>query len=510
LAWDQEREGKQVLPEKFALEINEPNKASIMRYPGLAFNYTYSGGVKAVTVEGIEFSSAGGISGNQAKADELEKLINGKVEKLLAEQSRTFPQIANKSTGWNQRSKKWEIKDVDVKGSAALGLTDSKADIDFVIQPDGKSAKFYFDNGTEITDGAKVDQQYQNSVIEQKLIESDPKLTPFLKGLNLTEIKVTTPYNAYGARIDGKLGGLEVHTVLKGTAPHTINNGLQFIDDSGSLIGPNGIYIKTGEKQSEDFLNAVSKQIFASDKFRNPFIKLAGSMDNVSEGFVGKLKALFPDRWWIIPNGLPDIPAGVNGQIIQRQWQYMLSYKQMESIERFKNAMYGKTFADLPKVYADTIEDSIKSAETLATSILAEKTDDDRANKYNNFVENLENTNYPNTQYRVLFKKFKDVISNDKYDYEGLETFGDVGTKGFGIADKAYESYQELIKFWYSKTNKFSVEDARAANPKTDIHPDNQKTIEETTANVQGLLENLQSKSGGVNLDELRAELAKL
>lgn len=509
-AWDQENEGKQVLPAKFALEINEPKKATIMGYPGLAFDYNHFGGVKKVVIEGIEFSSADGIPGNKAKADELEKLINEKVTKLLAEQSRTFPQIAGKTAGWNQNTKKWEIKDVDVKGSAALGLSDTKANLTFDIQTDGKSAKFYFDNGSEVTDGAKVDQLYRDSVIEQKLIEVDPKLTPLLKGLGLTDVQVTSPYNAYGERIDGKLGGLEVHAVLKGTAPHTINNGLQFVDNSGTLIGPNGIYIRTGEKQSEDFLDAVSKQILASDKFRNPFIKLSSSMDNVSEGFVGRLKALFPDRWWIIPNGLPDVPAGINGQIIQRQWQYMLSYKQMESIERFKNTMYGKTLADLPKVYADTIDDSIKSAETLATSIMAEKTDNDRANKYKNFVENLENINYPNTQYRVMFKKFKDEISNDKYDYEGLESFGDVGTKGFGIADKAYESYQELIRFWYSKTNKFSVEDARAVNPKTDIHPDNQKTIDDTTSKVQGLLEILQSKSGGIKLEELRAELAKL
>lgn len=485
----------------FHPEMEDLGSATIMDYPGIRFEVKVrKDGKEVAIIDGLEFLLDDGIDGNKDNAKELKKKITAKAEKLI--QSRNIPVLKGIKPAWtwNETKKEWVLYDVKFNADSLLSslVPGGEKEISFKIGPDAKSVKFFV-NGMEITDFDKLDTIYRDSVIQEK-IWTDRRFGKSLEGLPVT-IENVTPDTTYKAIITGKIAGLEFQAVPNASG------GIDFFD--GSRTGGANLLVIDEAKGGLEFTQRKAAHIMASGEFQNPFFHLESLMDNTSEGVFARMKQMFPTtRLWIIPTSL-NIPAGVNGQILQQQWRYLLDFKRMETLDRFRYELLGKSVADIPKIYKKYIQENLKYAQDLAHDISATGGDEEKANKFQDFMARLETMNYTNPDYRKLFLEYKKMMIDSQFNYEGTESFGDVGVGKWSVADRAFEIYQILLTVWNYHTDEFSVEDPMAAQPAKEIHPHNQKAIRAgVIEKVRAKLEQAQTRGGGtIKLDDVKDDI---
>lgn len=515
----QEAKINKVLPAGFAIDVTENSRATVCGYPGIPFEIATRKDGKEVIIfklggKSVEFIVDDGMGGNAARAADLERLVRTQVEALV--KARGEPALAGKTPAWDAREKKWKIEKVSAAGDALLGIAGGATTLTFEINPDGRSLKF-FDAEKEITNFAQLDIIHRDSVIQEAVWGADSRAEKYLRDLEVHVAEVKTDA-VYGARIAGWLGGLAFHAVLKGPGKK-ISDGLQFFD--GRSVGGAEKLAITETNGGHDFLEAQAAKILIDSTYQNAFSSLETLIDNASEGVLARLDALVKKTaMWIIPTSL-DVPAGINGRILQRQWKFMLDYKKMETLEFFKQDLRAPRTAvgSIDAVYKTRIVEAIKHLENLSREIQSCTGDEEVAGRFQEFLSGqgsgaakapgLEYLNYTNSDYRMLFGEYQRMITNRKYNYPGLESLTDVsisiGSHSWGAADEAFEIYQVLMRVWSYHTRRFATEDAMSGDPKNEIHPDNQRAIRNgIIAQVRRHLENATSAGGGtIHLKDL-------
>jgi hypothetical protein len=480
---------EKVLPLEFALIVTAPDtkagkagspgQATIMGYPGLSFvKETRTDGKETITIEGNEFVLADGITGNAATAAKLETFIKGEVDALIV--AKSVPALKGLNPEWDKAEKKWVIKGVPVNGVPALGAIapGGTETISFNVNADGKDVKFFL-GSQEITDFAELDLSYRNAQIEKKLWDT----YPVIKDLPVTiekDIKTNAALNS--VVIKGKIAGLEFMALPNATG------SLDFYDGT-KQGGMNVIKIKE-DNGGDEFLRGFTAKVFEDPTFQNPFVHLEASIDNTNDSVLDRVKLAFATtRLWIFPT---NVPEAINGRVLKQQWKYMLDYKRMENLDRFRYQMQDRPLSDLEQVKKDFITDNLLSMENLARDIDAIRDDQKRADEFPKFMDRLETINYTNHDYIKLFKEYKAMITDSRYNYEGVETFKEVPLAG----TKAFETYQVLLHVWNYLTDQFSV----GAN----ISAADQKAIQlGVIGKIKTHLEAAQQSGGVIKLDEL-------
>ncbi|MFA6521150.1 MAG: hypothetical protein WCT53_02075, partial [Candidatus Gracilibacteria bacterium] len=319
---------------------------------------------------------------------------------------------------------------------------------------------------------------------------------------------------ALGTVVTGKIAGLGFKA-----KPGVGGNKLDFIGTGGAVNPVTGgtEFLQISETNGgSSFLNEKAKQILASSDFNTSFMKVEAMMDNTSESFWSHTKGLFS-------NGLS---AAVNGKVQQRQWKFVVDFKKFEALEMFKQDLQGKTVQDMETAYKARIESVVQQMEKLDRDFHAVRDEGEKAKRFEQFMhggessDGLENANYLNKDYKGLLGEYRKVITDERFDYEGLESFGDIsggsGAKSWGAGDKAFEIYQFLLNVWSYNTRDFARKDRLVAgnvagNTIDNIHPETQKYIRQAvTYKVRAALEVCQANDGKIELEELKTQLKDL
>ncbi|MBI5412800.1 hypothetical protein HZA42_00450 [Candidatus Peregrinibacteria bacterium] len=495
LAYLQEKNIKEVLGTDFDVDVTKAHgdsktigKATIMGVPGVEFEMfpRAADNTDVAVINGVTFL-LGTHPENKPLADQLKQALANKVEKMVA--AANVPQLKGIKPEWNATAKKWELPKVPVAASADLSVPAGDITLTLKMDPDGKIR--FMDDKKEIMDFSKSAETHRDSEIQKAVFkEASPDLQKYghIDALPVTDIKV-----AADKTITGKLAGLEFTAKPRDGA--TLGSGLVFVDAGGNKGGFEKVEIKE-TNCGPIFLEAVSQEVMKTGEFQNSFFKLQYLLDNTSEGFLTRIDKLFPDRMYsVIPAGGVDIPASVNGQILQRQWQHMLDFKRQETLSLFKERALDKgNVASIPDAYKEIVQRNTLELEKLYRDI--DKEDDQkRADKFKDYMMALENVNYPNPDYQKLFTEFVAMIS--KFDYEGFESFGDVGTEKWAAGDKAYGTQNVLYSVFSFHTQEFMAG--------TSISPADQDKIRlGVTEKMKQALEEAKAKGGGtVHLADL-------
>lgn len=441
--WIREKKINEVLDPAFAADVTSEDKVTLMGVPGNDFEIEIGRGI--VIINGINFELDKGIPGNAHNAILLESQIQGKVDALV--KSKNIPQLAGIKPKWDKANKKWVLEKVPVGADPLLNLPAANTDLSFTIDSDGTTVHF-FDGGKEIKNFNKLSEVHGFALIEKKVWEADTALKPHLEGLPVTDITASS-YPVHGARIDAKLGGLQFAAVLKASPPPpSINNGIEFLSPSGATGGFNVLKIEQANG-GPGFLTALSGKILESPYFNDPFMALIAQMENTSEGVFARLQELFPTtRLWIIPTSL-NIPAGINGKILQERFRYTLDFKKYETLQLLEHELQGKTVDQIPNVYKKYIERAHRELTKLWRDIDA-LSDEDKAKEFEKNMDRLESLNYENDEYRQFFEQYQTKITAPQYNYAGFESLDvDYGAR------EANEIYQTLLLVWSYHTRKY-------------------------------------------------------
>lgn len=498
------RQGKinEVVPTDFAADVTAENQVTIMGLPGN--NFEIEVGKGEVIINGVTFEIDKGVDGNSINARLLETDIKKKVDALI--NSKNIPQLKGKKPKWDATHKEWTIERVEVDGNDLLGIgtpdatgrRKAQVDVAFTIDSDGKNMRFY-DGEKEIADFRKIENIHRDAEIEKAVWNADPKLKQHLEGLAV-QVDDVQASPAHTFIIQGRIAGLKFFAVPKaGKTPATLANGLQFYNSATGVGGFEKVQI-TEANGAAKFLDELGAKILASGEFLNPFFDLESLMDQTGEGVWTRLSNAFrTTRFWVVPT---NIPEAINGRVLQRQWKYLLDFKKRETVEFFTEQLNGKSVADIESLYKKYIDSTLRELERLAEDIRA-TSDDQKVEQFPRIFSRLETTNYTNPDYRKLFEEYRKMITNANYNYEGIETFGDISVGKWGAADKAYRIYQVLLDVWSYHTREFAIEDPMAKNPKNELHADTQTKIRRGVIDrVRSILDQ-HNANGTITMDEL-------
>lgn len=489
LAYLQEKNIKEVLGPDFDVDVTKTHgdaktvgKATIMGVPGVEFEMfpRAADNTDVAVINGITFA-LGTHPDNKPLADQLQQALTTKVEKMIV--AAKIPQLKGIKPQWNATDKKWELPKVPVQGSADLSVPAGDITLTLKLDPDGKI--HCMDGNKEITDFDKSAEIHRDAEIQKAVFkEASPDLQKYghIEALPVTDIKV-----AADKTITGKLAGLEFTAKPRDSA--TLGSGLVFVDAGGNKGGFERVEIKE-TNGGPIFLEAVAQEIQKSGEFQNPFLNLQHLLDNTSEGLLTRIDKLFPGRmYYLLPAGGVDIPAAVNGQILQRQWQHVLYFKGQETLSLFKErAMDKGNVSGITDAYKEIVQRNISELTKLYRDIDAES-EDKRADKFKDHLISLENVNYPNPDYQKLFGKFVTMISG--FNYEGVESLGDVGTERWAAGDKAYGTQNVLYSVFSFHTREFMTG--------ASISPADQGNVElGVIEKIKQVLEGAKAKGGGV------------
>lgn len=485
IAYLQERDLNKVLPPEFAIDVTESGKATIMGLPNVPFDITTRGGEEKIVfyendpANKIEFKIADGIAGNQANAQRLADKIAADVTSKVRdyESNNHVSQLAGKNPRWDGVAQKWVVENVPVQGDSWLKLQPpaNGATLEVKVKPDNSAVQFFV-GGKEITDFAKLNEAYRNSVIQDKiwndsrlLLDPADPTTNFLKGIPVDNINVTQD-PTYGAIIEGRIGGLEFNAIPKQT-PRGIHDGVEFYDPiTGTTGGAELLEINLGNG-GPDFVNNLSKKILEDPAYANEFLVLKAQMDNTSEGFLSRLSKAWTNRKLLF---IPNPKAGMDGKILQNLWSTTVDFKMFETLEMFKRKLLGGTVKDVPTAYRQYIDSAVRQAKHLSAYLTTTLTDDEaKADEFDALMSGepgrttiipnpaggapsnftlpvgVEFINYDNKAYRDFFREFKRIITSDHYNYAGLD-WSDLSHS------EGYDVYLLALRAWNKATQKYA------------------------------------------------------
>ncbi len=457
-----------VLPGEFDVQVTTPEEpgqkgeATIMGVPGIEWEegIRKSDGKNTIIIDGIEFDKGLGQKGiNAANAGLLSRAMKSKVEVLLKEEK--VPDAIRKTAQWDAKNKVWKIPGVAIAANTDIGYPAGTTDITFTINPDGKSIKFS-DNKLEFNNYKNIDDIHRNSIIHKRLLDqmagTNPKLLESLQDLPFKVLAVT---NTSGTvTVDAEMAGMKFKAIPNGTNFDVL--------DSAGVAGSGLANLKMEQGNGgPKFLEAICGNIMESPYFMEPFLVLKAKMENTSEGVMDRLNKTFPTtRLWIIPTSIN--PKGLNGQILQKQWNYTLDFKTFEALDLFEHSLRGKSADQISAEYKNHIESVHKKLTEISLYIDSLPTDEAKANEFQKLLDSperivtqgtppratiipagIEYLNYVHPDYRKYFEKFQDAIKSDRYNYEGLES------SDTALSDSSHEIYVTLLRVWSRHTRQY-------------------------------------------------------
>lgn len=495
---------EKVLPEEFAANVTEPGKATIMGMPGHSFDIAVTKGIVTITTPNgtnVDFKLDKGVSGNTAEAQRLESSIKSQVVALLKAQINLPESIKNATPEWID--KKWVVKNVEitVKDAAVLGIAPTtNVDLNFTINADGRTIKIN-DSGKEIDDFTKLDIAHRDVEIQKAVWN----ISPYLKDLPVEVTKVAEN-STYGFIIEGKIAGLSFAAVGKGSGK-SITDGVDLFEYGFPREGGMERLRIPRDAEGGKFVRALSNKIRKEPYFIDPFLNLQSQMENTSEGFFARLEILSKTNvLGFIPS---NIGEALNGKILNRQWEYTLDFKVAETLALFEQHILGNSGDKIDEAYTKFIKKTHVHLSELSNYI-SRLSDEEKANEFQNLLsgkedaskspprpDGLEYLNYGNAEYQDYFKTYKAMITNSRYNYDGLEGLDakiSIGNHEWALSGNAYEVYKTLLLIWSVNTRHLSNQSSLSA-------PDKQ-LLDLVIQQVHQKLETAQT-GGGIKMSNL-------
>lgn len=519
----------EVLPKNFNTVITENDaltpftddigKATIMGIPQVAFTTKVNAaGKNVVIIDSEEFVVDAGLTGNATQIKQLQDKLTLRAQQLIDNAGKSIP--APKSVQWNATKNRWFVTGIKVTNHPDVPpafIRGGNRSVSFTLDADGNIDTYYLGE-TEIKDWDELPQYYAESEVT-KMITEDPRFfgppprpqTTPLEGMPVTDVKFKK-HLTYGVIITGKLAGLP----FTGYSNMSVGGSGQFdfLDTSVSppvTRGINVLELDPGKNETVKFLDTLWDKIYESDDFQTPYRRLETVMLGTSEGVLSRVELAWNQKSPI---------SGLNGAVHQRRWQYLVGHKMSEVLDNFRYELLNtnggtKTVFDVDRVYTTVVKKAMTEMVDLAKKIEG-MTEEQRAEKFNDLYDELETNGYENDEYRDLFKKYKALIEDPKYDLEGLESLHDVGTDTWGAADDAFDTRQTLMRAWSYWTHKFRTEDpdlaaANAGTPyphvpdeKEQLHPSNREAIQKGVIDwTKNILEKRRTDYGKIRRKDL-------
>ena len=170
-----------------------------------------------------------------------------------------------------------------------------------------------------------------------------------------------------------------------------------------------------------------------------------------------------------------------------------------ETLMIFQHDLQGSKLNDIPLLYHQDIERTHVMFDELSKYI-ASLPNDKKAEDFEDLlggsdvtsgpragITSLEFAGYSNEKYEELFRKFKETIQSERYDYDGLDTT-DVG------GGEYYDIYNVLLNVWSRGTRQHAKKRPTSTLPARDI-----ADIEDVITKVSTKLELAQQADWGVN-----------
>lgn len=462
LAWGQQQDLEKVFPPEMGIDVTSRNTATVMGFPGIKFDVTSEGGTEKVKIEDTELLIKDGVSGNKAKTDKIKDSITSRVLELIEPEVRTVARLQNKTPKWDSKEKKWYFENVKVAGHRGLGLPKKNDEKVYFIIDNAKKAHFYVtakDKTTkelrylEIDDFDKIDTKYRDAQIRKQIWDYKHAgwAKPYLHGIPVEIFSVTNDA-IYGAVIDGKIGGLKFQAVpgLNTATQPAINSGIEFYD--GTTAGGLDLLEIKKDNGGQDLIDALSAQILENDNdFNEPFARLEHKIANAGDSLTSRISHL-QGKWKFWQQNWDKV---INGKVLQKQWSYTLQFKRWETLQMFGANLHGKKVSEIDTVYKDIIVQAAAELQTIEQYILtleAQGGPEKIGEKFDQLLsgqaaggvpKGLEFVNYRNDEYKKYFMTFKAQITQEKYDYPGIDM-----TDTF----RSYKPYLTLLQVWSVNT----------------------------------------------------------